>query len=181
MIYVHDSWPFDVPDTFAILPRNASHTFFNMDEKYFFNATCLGGPNLDLQTLNTEALKHLGYNDIEIKLVEDENCFNKYPTYSHSHDGKSKTVWTRAGVSENILKRKLKLYGYEIKLGNIGIASLFMFLIRYPYDNVSVLVFIILDDSPTNIGVWIFIGRLFDKQSSCIHKGFAGFLSNFNL
>jgi hypothetical protein len=68
-MHVHDSWYTDVPDTFALLPRNTSDAYFLMEPLLDDYAFCLGGPNFDPHT--AEVLVRIIAAVISVKLITD--------------------------------------------------------------------------------------------------------------
>lgn len=60
-VWVPDSWYADVPDTFALLPRNRSDIFFSLTMQYKPNKVmCVGGTNFDPKTMKDAALAARG-------------------------------------------------------------------------------------------------------------------------
>jgi hypothetical protein len=135
-MWVSDGWFADVPDTFALLPRDISDGFYSLDEYYEYrDSICLGGPNFDPKTTSPEALAKNGFDSSEIKKIIADLCLNK-----HAHDSvivfekDANITWTHAGTSETILKRKLKRIGveYDSNKGRLGYTTFFTFMVRYP-------------------------------------------------
>lgn len=131
-IYVPDTWCADVPDTFALLPRNISDLYFSLEKWMEPEVLCLGGPNLDPHSLLRPNLQRIGYNEKEIELVRQEDCFNKFKDHYNSTTGN--TTWSEAGVSETFLYRKLRKYGFEIQQQTIELIPVFMTIIRLPLE-----------------------------------------------
>ena len=52
-IFVPNSWAAEVPDNFALLPRNYSDSYYSMEHLIQPNIFCLGGGNFHPNTLNT--------------------------------------------------------------------------------------------------------------------------------
>lgn len=132
IIYTPDTWRTEVPDTFAILPRTASDVYFSLEALLQPGAFCLGGPNLNTSTLHPSYLKTIGYNQTEIELVHQENCFTVFPTdYTSTTDG---ILWSESGVSERVLARKLQKHGYVLQLGTIRVLALYLVIMRFPLE-----------------------------------------------
>ena len=93
----------DVPDTFALLPRNLSDVYFSIDELYNPLAVmCLGGPNFDPKTLENVALAAKGFSSEDMQLAQAEDCLKKFnrSSYSRFHDTSSNVTWSNAGENE---------------------------------------------------------------------------------
>jgi hypothetical protein len=108
-IWVPDSWYADVPDTFALLPRNVSDIYYNLDAQYSPEfVMCLGGPNFDPHTLSDANLAAKGYKTYEIRMIQKDLCLWKYKRkYRHNFERKQNYTWCDGGTSEVYLKRKL--------------------------------------------------------------------------
>ena len=137
-VWVPDSWPYDVPDTFALLPRKYSDHFFSLDAMFQKGVFCLGGPNFDLRTISTPSLQQLGYNSSQISLIQAEECQaqNIQPNHIYYYD-RQNISYCSAGVSEIILKRKLLRVGIhahsKFEEHRIRFSTFFMFLSRLPF------------------------------------------------
>lgn len=131
-MYVHDSWWADIPDTFALLPRNISDLYYSVEELVKPEVMCLGGPNFDLKTIETDWLLNKGYNHSEISIIQAEDCKLLFPTSALSTNFKFNVTWSAAGFSETILKRKMGQYDYFVSSSRIGLVPLFMVLTRVP-------------------------------------------------
>jgi hypothetical protein len=132
-IYAPEIWHADVPDTFALLPRHTSDIYFAMEHLMKPKVLCLGGPNLDVTTLEESYLRSIGYNDEAIKLVKEEDCRLMYPHHDKIKENNG-LVWSSAGLSEYLLKRRLAQYGFVIQDGTIKLIPVFMFILRYPLE-----------------------------------------------
>lgn len=137
-IYGPDTWWADIPDTFALLPRNLSEKYYSMHSLVKHRVMCLGGPNFDPLTLEREYLKNkLGYTDDQITIVQGEDCKVLFPGYGDVPiKPGSKLTWSPAGYSEYILGRKMASYGYDIQKdrgkGVFQLATFYMFVVRSP-------------------------------------------------
>jgi len=131
-IHTPDTWRTEVPDTFAILPRQASDVYFSMEVLLEPGVFCLGGPNLNTSTLQPSYLRSIGYKENEIHLVQQEDCFKVFPTdYTSETEG---ILWNEGGVSERILGRKLERHGYKMELGTIRVFSAYLLIMRFPLE-----------------------------------------------
>lgn len=92
-IYIPDTWHEEIPDTFAILPRNVSEMYFSVDELFRTGAICIGGPNLDVRTIEKQALLKINFTEAEAEIVMEEDCRVKFPQYSVEVDPDSKQQW----------------------------------------------------------------------------------------
>jgi hypothetical protein len=132
-MWVPDSWHADVPDTFALLPKNLSDSFYSMTKMYENKqAACLGGPNFNPKTIEANELLKFNYNDTEIKLIIGDVCLNKYSYDKGIYNKETGITWTTAGDSEVQLKRKLKYQGIEYlnNKGKLGFSSFFTVVVR---------------------------------------------------
>lgn len=131
-IYVQDTWFSDVPDTFALLPRIASDVYFSLEVLMEEGVLCLGGPNLNPETIQPHSLVKIGYNSTEIDAVQKDNCLSMFSIYYNiTSDG---ITWNEGGISELFLQRKLARYGWEIQKGTIRLISIFMTIVRLPLE-----------------------------------------------
>lgn len=112
-IWTPDTWWSDVPDTFALLPRQYSDIFFSLDGLVAEGAMCLGGPNFLPESATPEALTKLNFTALEKSFVKTHLCLREDD-----------------GFSERILKRKLSLAGINLDKGNLGYQSFFMVIVR---------------------------------------------------
>lgn len=113
-VVVPDSWWSDVPDTFALLPRQYSDIYFDLNELVQHDAMCIGGPNVNISGLNnTEVLVMRGLSRGDMPAVQRSLC--KHVDY---------------GFSEQILKRKLKQSGVSLSDGTLKFRSFFMAVVR---------------------------------------------------
>lgn len=116
-IYVPDCWYTNVPDIFAIVPRNISNVYFSIDDFYHKNVFCLGigiiqlsdnlfykviflgGPNLELKTLTFESLQKRGYSVDEINLAMSEDCRVMFPNGLLIDTPDPNYKWSNEGIS----------------------------------------------------------------------------------
>ena len=133
-IWFPDNWATDVPDTFAIIPRHLADTFYSLDAMYVrTDVACLGGPNFDPNSVTPEALLVAGFTPPEISIIETELCTSKFPNAAVSSK-RNGMKWSWAGISETMLKRKLKLNGIHFDFQNFGYSTFFGFIVRAPFD-----------------------------------------------
>lgn len=158
-IYVPDCWFSDVPDTFALIPRNYSDPYFSLDALYEIRSVpCLGGPNFNPQSVAEDELIRRGYNSTERELVRSELCMIKY-TSSRTNENKVIGRWSEAGYSEEILRRKLDFFGlnYGNNKGAIGYTSFFTSIVREPIlfmcARLNVVALIHLSSNTVNSGI----------------------------
>lgn len=88
-IYMPDTWHADLPDTFAILPRNTSDYYFSIDDLFKPRVICLGGPNFEIKTLEHTSLEAEGFTHSEISVIMKEDCRTKFPRIQMAKSSKS--------------------------------------------------------------------------------------------
>ncbi len=59
-IIIHDRWAEFVSDTFAVLPRHYAEDYFSMKVLLEPGIMCLGGPNFDSRSLDSDSLLQAG-------------------------------------------------------------------------------------------------------------------------
>ena len=136
-VWVHDSWYSEVPDTFAIMARQWSDSFWSMDDLVAEGAMCLGGPNFDPKTLELAHLPQIlqwTNGSKEMDVVRKRDCFHMFPVAHNNYDKHRDRYWSQAGVSEKIMRRKLEKavvpIGYNEQ--TLGYTAMFMVLTRKP-------------------------------------------------
>jgi len=111
-VWVPDSWFAPVPDTFALIPRNKAESFFSMENLVAPGVMCLGGPNFDAETLNTEYLHTHGFKSDIIPIIQKAACAVAHPKEkSRIETGVRNDSWSLAGLSKSIFERKLRFGG----------------------------------------------------------------------
>lgn len=121
-------------DVFAILPRNVSDIYFSMEAWMKPRVLCLGGPNLDPNTLELSYLRQqLKYTDEEINLAYKENCFRFRPE-EYENRSSNGIDWNEGGVSERFLQRKMLAYGWSLQKQNILPIPLNLVILRLPFE-----------------------------------------------
>ena len=106
-VWVIDTWDTEVPDTFALLPRNASDAFFSIDGLVQKGVMCLGGPNFNPSTLqHSYLLETLKFSPSDLDIVDSSICTVLYWEFN-VYDEQKNATWSNGGCSEQILKRKL--------------------------------------------------------------------------
>ena len=74
-VWVHNMWPTDMPDIFALLPARYADAYFSMDLLVQEGVMCLGGPNFDVKILKKKSLERLGFSFEQIKLASQNYCW----------------------------------------------------------------------------------------------------------
>jgi hypothetical protein len=135
-IYTPNTWMTEVPDTFAIMSRNLSHIFFDIESFMHPYSFCLGGPNFNSSILTAHELRRLQYNSTEITAIMKEDCRVKFPDMSIVPNQETNISWSLAGISEYILSRALERQGYEMYRGGLELRPYYMFIVRQAYEPV---------------------------------------------
>ena len=132
IVYVPDSWASEVPDTFALLPRKWSDQYFSMDILMQKNIFCLGGGNFDPSTLQASyLLNRLHFTLPQVVEAQAADCNLLHPEGEPwNKDPKTGIQWAEAGLSEQILKRKLKSIGVAFDQHNLAYRSFFTVTVR---------------------------------------------------
>jgi hypothetical protein len=132
-LWVMDQWATDIADPFAVLSRKWSDMYYSIDALYADRRVgCLGGPNLDPNTVTEAALRRRGYSNDEIKIAIEELCTEKF---KDAHHVKSEGVeWSWAGVSEIMLKRKLQVNDVHLGAKTLGFTSVLGVMVRDPLE-----------------------------------------------
>jgi hypothetical protein len=133
-LWVPDQWGTDIPDTFSLIPRQFSDVYYSLPAMYENQkVACLGGPNFDPNSISDDSLAYLHYSDEQRALVHSELCLKKFsqiPTHTNKH----KVVWSWAGLSEIMLKRKLVENGINLPKRTLGFSTFLGFIVRYPFE-----------------------------------------------
>ena len=112
-VWVPDTWWSEVPDTFALIPRNYSNAYFDLNALVADKVMCLGGPNIDQSVASETELIKYNYTQEEIQLSRTMLCVDE-----------------DTGGSEQIIKRKLKYTHISLSNSNLGYSTFFTALIR---------------------------------------------------
>lgn len=113
MMWVADTWWCEVPDTFALLPRDLATNFFSLESLVATGVMCLGGPNVHPNITQLHYLQSLSLSPGEISTAVARAC----PSFDD-------------GMSERILKRKLQFHGIDLSKGNLKYTTFFMVIVR---------------------------------------------------
>jgi hypothetical protein len=150
-MWVTDQWMYDVPDVLALMPRNFSDVFYSLEALYENpRVPCLGGPDFDNGSVEREALLNRSYSSKEIEFVNAENCLTKFAFAGTSVlDKATNHRWSTEGISEVLLRRKLKAYGISLALGTLGYSTFFAVMVRDP------LAFVCPNSKPSNFIGWV--------------------------
>ena len=133
LIYTPDQWYSDVPDTFAIMKRQVSDIFFDLDKMVDEHVYCAGGPDFDPKTLTVEYLTgvQVGFTlEQADQIIKEEDCLSRFPNYIVMLDKQLNITWTMAGASEFLPKRKLGHNGISIRQKTMEQTSFFAFVVR---------------------------------------------------
>lgn len=120
-------------DTFALLPRNTSDMFFEIDYQFRPDEVmCLGGPNFNPNSSTPAALRERGYDHFQIEQVQSELCLNKFINESTGHNPRQNVTWSHAGMSESYMRRRFEFYGFRPNSSTLGFSTFFMATARNP-------------------------------------------------
>ena len=118
-IWVVDTWFDDVPDTFALIPRDYAKQFFNFDTLSEDNVVCLGGGNVNItKARSPRDLMKLNFTLAECDAIGNLVC---------KHDDQ--------GGSEVIMKNRLRHHKITLGRGNLGYQTFPTAIVRPNLDN----------------------------------------------
>ena len=132
-VYVPNSWASEIPDTFALLPRKYADDYYSMEKLLVRGVFCLGGGNFDPNTLKPNyMLNTLHFTLPEVIEAKKDDCnalFKEGDTWNE--DKTTGIKWAEDGISEQILKRKLKNVGISLDLNTLAYHPFFTVTVRY--------------------------------------------------
>ncbi len=134
-VYVPNSWASEVPDTFALLPRKYADDYYSMDQLMMRGVFCLGGGNFDPNTLKASYLintLHFTLPEVIDTQRDDCNLLHRDGD-SWNEDKYTGIKWAEDGLSEQILKRKLKKVGISLEKNTLAFHPFFTVTVR-PHD-----------------------------------------------
>jgi hypothetical protein len=174
-MWVTDQWMYDVPDVLALLPRDKFATvFYSIDTLYSDRrASCLGGPDFDNGSTGIESLRNRNFSAKEIEFAQSELCVRKFPVPGTVVlDRKNNYTWSTEGISEVLLRRKLKANGISLDRKTLGYSTFFAVMVRDP------LSFVCSNSKPTNFIGWL---RLRYRSNAALAAGCFGLDDDFRV
>ncbi len=97
-----------------------------MDALLRNDAICLGGPNWNPESIGREILVRNGWNSTEIEIILKEDCRVRFTDYGLQVSPLYNLTWSKAGISEQFLERKLRLQHIHSRYGNLAFANLIL-------------------------------------------------------
>lgn len=87
-----------------------------------------------MATLEPSYLTSIGYTGELLQAALQEDCRTMHPQHDKIKEKLTGLVWSTAGLSEFLLKRRLAQHKFVIQDGTIKLISVFMMIMRYPLE-----------------------------------------------